>query len=238
MPNIGYSFNPSAGIDMRNGGGSGSPGSQPRTVGSGPQSAVEVLKLHLPRVLGANAIAPSALLNAPGASGAAPGASSAQLFQMLANIFLPQGQQPGGPSLPQPVGLSLPQPAAQQARTAMPMFAGLTIPSSFASPTAAPSGASVNSTPHILPNTEPTVPRGELPVGTIPPGPPQPAPSGPTRPGYDPSTPAPVEVAGPPPVAIDNGQSNTPAPGVRSLFDESGNPSDFRSWLLRDRSLF
>lgn len=99
MTNLGYSFNPSTPpIDMNRPG----PGGLAPDQGGGPQSAVEIRRLSIPKRLGPNPIAPSALLNSGGAAGA--GVNLAQLLPLLMQAFAPQGQQPGVPSLPSPVG--------------------------------------------------------------------------------------------------------------------------------------
>lgn len=71
----------------------------------GVQEAVKVLSLRLPRVVGAQSIAPAPLLNAPG-SGGNPRVDSV-VNQVLGRMF-PNGQQPSGAAAPmippRPVG--------------------------------------------------------------------------------------------------------------------------------------
>lgn len=74
-------------------------GPQGGALGGGPvsppvQQAIKMLSLRLPRVVGANAMAPGALLNAPGAGGM-------NLQQLLALMF---GQHPQGPGMGSPMG--------------------------------------------------------------------------------------------------------------------------------------
>jgi len=101
------------------GGVSFEPGSQDdelrrRTQGQrgaeGVQEAIKVLSLRLPKVIGAQGVAPSALLKAPGGMGR-PGVDSI-VEQVLAKFF------PGGsggaaqaPMAPQPMGMSPAQPS-------------------------------------------------------------------------------------------------------------------------------
>jgi hypothetical protein len=71
------------------------------TGGSDLAAAFKILSLHLPRVLGAGAIAPSRLLNSPGSAGvAAPAGVSpyAQAFQMLLQSMSGAGGGYGGGS--------------------------------------------------------------------------------------------------------------------------------------------
>jgi hypothetical protein len=96
------------------------PGQQQGQAGAGtgtadPQEAVsqaiKILSLRLPRVVGANAIAPQALLTAPGAAGVNSGGMNIdRLVQMILQGLVPGGggsQAPGaGPSVPGAAGIS------------------------------------------------------------------------------------------------------------------------------------
>jgi hypothetical protein len=77
---------------------------QTRGTSEGVQEAVKVLSLRLPKVLGAQALAPSALLNAPGGMGR-PGIDS--LVEKVLARFFPggSGAAPGAqaPVVPSPV---------------------------------------------------------------------------------------------------------------------------------------
>jgi len=78
---IGISFSPGQSDQQQQQGTGGSPSGAPPL-----QQALQLLSLRLPRVLGANALAPSALLNASGASGLA-GPRDVSLEQWLARLF-------------------------------------------------------------------------------------------------------------------------------------------------------
>lgn len=99
-PGIGYNFAPGNDIQMGGKGRSGGPS-------FGPQEAIRMLSLRLPKSAGPSAIAPSALLNAPGGAGA-PNLNS--ILMALVQAFAPQ-HQAGVPSLP---SLSPPSPMSQR----------------------------------------------------------------------------------------------------------------------------
>lgn len=82
---LGLSFSPFNTAQPQNVQGAGQPGAAPSA-----QDAIRVLSLRLPRVVGAGALAPGPLLNAPG--GAAFGGSGFNLEQLLQLLF---GQRPG-----------------------------------------------------------------------------------------------------------------------------------------------
>ena len=78
-------------------GGSGSFASSPTTP---IQDAIQILRLRIPRVVGASALAPGSLLNAPGSAGVG-GDLMAQLQRLFGTgISLPGQQQAGVTGLP------------------------------------------------------------------------------------------------------------------------------------------
>jgi len=81
------------------------PGEEQAAPGGAPgrsplQSAVQMLSLRLPRVVGANALAPQALLQGGGGGGA--GLSPEVLQQVLARLRMLSGGAPRGPAMPPP----------------------------------------------------------------------------------------------------------------------------------------
>ena len=92
MAGFGYSFMP---------GQNGDQAQQRQQPGwAGPQSAIQMLSLRLPRVLGAQALAPGALLNSQGAGGLPDPLLQAILrLAGQAGPGGPGGGAPGGPSL-------------------------------------------------------------------------------------------------------------------------------------------
>ena len=88
MP-LGLAFQP--GVNQPQGyGGGGQPGGAPGQAVSPLQSAIRLISLRLPTVVGAHALAPQALLNAPGGAGQMPGDSA---IALLRKLF---GMAPGG----------------------------------------------------------------------------------------------------------------------------------------------
>lgn len=73
----------------------------------GIPQAIRILSLHMPRILGARALAPDALMNAPGGNGMDPYLSA--LFQTLSKTMAPQTGMPQGPG-PMPEMPQNPQP--------------------------------------------------------------------------------------------------------------------------------
>ena len=122
MADFGVSFMPGA----NGAGGQGDPqGQQP--AGSPLQQAIKFLSLRLPRFTGPGALAPEALLNAPGAGGLPGGPESlTALLQQLAGMQQPPGMSPmapsggssgGGGPLNYPGGSPQQMPRIQQAPT-------------------------------------------------------------------------------------------------------------------------
>jgi hypothetical protein len=90
---IGVSFDPA---QRQNGNQQSGPNAS--TAPQGIQEAIKILSLRLPRVVGANAVSPHALLNSPGSAGRV----DSVVNQILARYF-PEGvSQPQAPFSPQP----------------------------------------------------------------------------------------------------------------------------------------
>ena len=90
---IGVNFQPGADQDQQQQNG-GAPKSQ------GVQEAIKVLSLRLPKVVGAQAVAPHALLGAQGGMGR-PGIDS--IVESVLAKFFPQAAQGQGPQMPAPM---------------------------------------------------------------------------------------------------------------------------------------
>jgi hypothetical protein len=197
MADLGYSFNPSTPpVSM---GGSGGGPRQPAS-GGGPQSAVEIRNLSIPKRLGPNPIAPSALLNAPGASGA--GVGLAQLLPLLMQMFAPQGQQPGVPSLaPFPGG-------------------GYQAPGAPSGGTLANDQRPMSNTPSVAPGYTPAPPPNATPAAPSVTGAPSPSPR--AQPQITPLASAPSLFAATPHISFERG-ADQPSGAVTQ--DIAGLPS-------------
>src|SRR5688572_17236293 len=115
------------GVNFQPGGGPSGDPRQPRNPqGSGVQEAIKILSLRLPKVVGAQAAVPQALLSGTGSSG---NRVDSVVNQVLSRI-LPTGQPPQTPTAtmpPRTVG-----PRSGESHTGAPSFSG------GGSPTSAP----------------------------------------------------------------------------------------------------
>lgn len=86
---IGLSFDPAQQQKQQNGASGPNTGSAPQGV----QEAIKILSLRLPRVVGANAISPQALLSSPGGSGGMVDSVVSRVLQRYFPNASPQTQQ-------------------------------------------------------------------------------------------------------------------------------------------------
>lgn len=170
MPNFGVSFFP----------GQAGQGDQQQAAARGPtsptQQAIRILSLRLPRVLGANALAPGPLLQGPGGAAGAPGAnlfemgqpqSLQELIARLAALLRTGGGQPQGlpgppPGLPSPhiiPGTLPPGQGTPAPRHRMPIPDFPTTPPGAPGPMPAPR---YRIPPPDWPTTPPGVPSGPI----------------------------------------------------------------------------
>lgn len=246
MPNYGVTFLPQGDALYRQ------KGQQPQ--GSAPvQEAVKVLSLRVPNVLGANPLAPLALLTAPG-SGEVPAGLLQQLLRQQGLLGAPPAPTTAAPSSPMtpptpssaPVSAPAPPPVPQPtvagvgatgAAEAPPMgIAPATpMPGSFQPPP-----QSSQPIPSVLPSVtgagtsaplQPSIP-------TLPMLPNQPAPSIPpprVTPGALPGQPGPPPLPAPvPPPVTEPEPMAMPDAGLPpgSLAQEQGPRADDQSWLV------
>ena len=122
---IGVSFVPSqppaAGTDART----------VNTANPAVQQAIQTLSLRLPRVVGSQALAPSALLHGAGSAGLSGSGSVDAIVQSVLKRMLPQaGSQTTQPA---PAAPGMPQaPAVSGAQTGAPVLAGMPAPAASA----------------------------------------------------------------------------------------------------------
>jgi hypothetical protein len=114
---IGVSFDPAQEGQYNQQGSGPNASSAPRGI----QEAIKILSLRLPRVVGANAVSPQALLSSPGSSGRV----DSIVNQIMARYF-PQGvtQSPMAPMAPAGVNQQMP---FQPKQTFLPPSGGTTI---------------------------------------------------------------------------------------------------------------
>ena len=121
---------------------------QQRTTGTTPpptgvQEAIRVLSLRLPRVVGANAVAPSALIGSPGGSGRVD-----SIVQQVLSRYFPTGAgaAPAGPGGPPPA------PVLSAPRPTMPSPGGPRVPQKLPSmPTLdRPADRGYNNVPRVI----------------------------------------------------------------------------------------
>jgi hypothetical protein len=132
-----------------------------RPVAAPIQEAIKVLNLRLPSVVGARALAPAALLHAPGGAGLATGGMNLEEF--LRRLF-GQGRpgpraalpnRPGVPSLP----LTLPSPSPSFSSAPPPRIGPGQTPEGVPSvPTPPVAGTTAGETIPIVPMPPPTAP--------------------------------------------------------------------------------
>lgn len=154
---IGVSFVPAAGKDSR----------QVDAQDSAVQQAIQVLSLRLPRVVGAQGLAPSTLLNAAGGAAlTGAGGNVDRIVDQIINRIMPEGAQPGPvPTVPTPRVVPGGQPGqpGQPPTPGVPMpprMPGMPAPMPGQVPDpqpAGPPGAQPVPAPRVVPGIQPPV---------------------------------------------------------------------------------
>lgn len=198
--NFGLSFAPMGGNRQIPGSAAG--GSQPAGPVNPIQDAIRVLSLKIPKVVGAAAPAPQALLNSPGMAGAGPtGGLPSNLQAMLSSFFQPPINRPGpvqsSPFQPGDTPINKPGPVATGPNGDTPTFGDLSweeilrrlfnppmLPGTNPPPSGPPPPPNFSFTPPTSPQPGPPAPP---PVPQPPPpAPPPPAPEEPPPPDQGP----------------------------------------------------
>jgi hypothetical protein len=141
------------GVNFQPGSGSGGGGSRPTGNPNGVQEAIKVLSLRLPKVVGAQGIAPAPLLQSGGSNGMGSRVDSV-VNSILGRMF-PTGQQP--PSNMPSFGTAPPMSSAPN----MPNFGGMSQPQGGADYTVNP----WSQIPRIIAGGPGTTPPGDFSLG-------------------------------------------------------------------------
>lgn len=152
MPNIGFSFQPgSQSIGV------GQPGQSQQ---SGPQSAVEIKSFQLPNRFVPGQIAPQALLQSPGGGGQL----DVEILKRLMQVFAPQGQQPGVPTLNPPTFGTQPVRTPQEPQLPTDTTSGWRANEGGLNPQGAPAAVPSNGAPYDAGTGYNPMPQAQVPL--------------------------------------------------------------------------
>jgi hypothetical protein len=137
------------GVNFQPGGGPDQAQGQRPPSGSGVQEAIRVLSLRLPKVVGAQGLAPQALLTSPGSDGNSR--IDSVVSQVMARMFPSGPAQPTAPHVPSPF------PSGEDVSSSMPL-------------PRAPYAPNVGNDVRPLPSQQPNRPAPSKPAPRITPG--------------------------------------------------------------------